>query len=154
MNERPQIVQLLLTRMPPGFVDTTCRAAENKTPLMYAIEKKEIESIRMLRKTGASLNIKNDDRLNAKEIAESTNDPAILRALDPEKEQSLLPRLAAKVVSVLLYVLAWVNGALNEAVRQASRLNPELDHQNFDEVSRSTGLNEVENGPLSGNRRK
>jgi ankyrin repeat protein len=86
-NERPRIIQLLLTKSPPLSVDTTCRTAENKTPPMYAIENKDIDSIRMLRRAGVSLTIKNDDGWNTKEGAENTEDRAVLRALDPDEEQ-------------------------------------------------------------------
>lgn len=128
-NERPRIIQLLLAKTPSRSVDTTCRDAENKTPLMYAIENKDIDSIRILRRAGASLTIKNDGGFNAKEMAEDKNDKAVLRALYPDKEQLDLARLAAVVVSFLLYIVAWVNAALNGVVRRASGLNPELDQR-------------------------
>jgi hypothetical protein len=150
-KERPLIVQLLLAKTPSSSVDTTCKVAENKTPLMFAIENKDLDSIRLLRKAGASLTIKNDDGFNAKEMAEDTNN-AVVRALNPDQERSLLGKLAATVVSVLLYIVAWVNATLNGLVRRASGMNPELD-QGINQVSRNTRSFEVENGPLTGNRR-
>lgn len=65
------------------------------------------------------LTIKNNDGFNAKEVAEYTIDNAVCLALYPDNEQSEFAKLAAIVVSFLLYIVAWVNAALNRAVRQA-----------------------------------
>lgn len=73
-------------------------------------------------KPSPSSPIKNDDGFNAKEVAEDTNDSAVLRALCPDEEQSDLARLAAVIVLFLLYIVAWVNAALNRVVRWASPL--------------------------------
>jgi ankyrin repeat protein len=127
-NERPLIIQLLLAKTPSSSVDTTSRVAENKTPLMYAIENKDIDAIKMLRRAEASLTIKNDDGFNAKEVAENTKDSAVLRALDPDKELADIARLTALVVSLILgYIVAWVNANLNGVIRRVFGLNPELD---------------------------
>lgn len=136
-KERPRIIQLLLAKIPSGDVsiDATIPAAENKTPLMYAIEKKDLDSIRMLRTARASLTIKNDDGFNAKEVAEYLDDEAVLLALYPKKEKVGLAKLAAVVVSFLLNIVAWVNVALGGVIRQVFGLNPELD-QNTDQVCR------------------
>ena len=134
-KERPLITQLLLEKTPTRSVDATCEDADNKTPLMYAVANKDIDSIRMLRKAGASLTTKNNDGFNAKEMAEDTKDPAVLRALNPDAEKSKLAKLAAAVVSFLLYIVAWVNAAFNGAVRRASGLNPALS-QSTNQVSR------------------
>jgi hypothetical protein len=147
-NERVLIIQLLLSKTPS--VDTTCSAAENKTPLMYAIENKDIDSIRMLRKAGANLKIKNDEGFNAKEVAIYTDDSAVLRALYPDKEQFYLAKVAAVVIEFILFILAWLNGAIKEVVRRASSLNPALV-QLTNEVSREIRPNEEESGPLTGN---
>ncbi|OTB16288.1 hypothetical protein K445DRAFT_21926 [Daldinia sp. EC12] len=100
-RERPRIVQLLLKKTPSSSIDVTCPIASNKTPLMYAIENRDIDSIRMLRRAGASLDIPNDEGHNAKEMAENTKDPAVIRALDPEKEKWGLSKLADIVVQVV-----------------------------------------------------
>jgi ankyrin repeat protein len=119
-NERPLIVQTLLAQTPTkAIIDTTCAVAENKTPLMYAIERADLESVRLLRKAGASLRIKNDDGFNAEEVAQNTGKKAVLRALYPEKEQSDLARLAANVVTFILFVVAWVDTALNGVMGRA-----------------------------------
>lgn len=53
--------------------------------MMFAITKKDIESIRLLRKAGASLTLKNNSDFNAEDMAEETKDKAVIRALDPDK---------------------------------------------------------------------
>lgn len=119
-NERPLIVQILLAQsQSKAIIDTTCAIAENKTPLMYAIERADIESVKLLRKAGASLQIKNNDGFNAKEVAQNTGKKAILRALNPEKEQTDLARLAANVITFILHVVAWVDSALNGVIGRA-----------------------------------
>lgn len=136
-KERPRIIQLLLAKIPSGdpSIDATIPAAEGNTPLMYAIKSKDLDSIRMLRTARASLTIKNDKDINAKEVAEYLDDKAVLRALDPEKEKSDLSKLAATVLGFLLYIVAWVNAALGGVIRRVLGLNPELD-QNTDQVRR------------------
>lgn len=137
-KERPRIVQLLVAKSPPSSIDSTTITAENKTPLMYAIENKDLDSIRILRRAKASLSIKNEDGFNAKEVAdevaEQANDLAVVRALYPDKEQSTLARLASTVLGFLLYIVAWVNEKINGLVRRASGLNPVLD-ASTDQVS-------------------
>ncbi|KAK6955757.1 hypothetical protein Daesc_003401 [Daldinia eschscholtzii] len=131
-RERSRIVQLLLKKTPSSSIDVTYPIASNKTPLMYAIENRDIDSIRMLRRAGASLDIPNDEGPNAKEMAENTKDLEVIRALDPEKEKRGLSKLADTVVSFLLYTLAWVNASLNGLVSRVVGLDPELD-QGIDE---------------------
>ncbi|KAJ2900632.1 hypothetical protein MKZ38_002291 [Zalerion maritima] len=132
VKERPLIIQLLLEKTPPSIVDKTSRAAGNKTPLMFAIEKRDIDSIKMLRRAKASLTIKSDEGFNAKEMAENMarkdiRDGPVYRALDPDREQMTLARIAGTVVSLLLYIVAWINSTLNGVVRRATGLNPALD---------------------------
>ncbi|KAF4574830.1 hypothetical protein AB1N83_004326 [Pleurotus pulmonarius] len=133
-NERPRIIQLLLSKIRAGdpSIDATISAAENNTPLMYAIKNKDLESIRLLRTARASLTIKNDEGFNAKEVAEYLDDKAVLRALNPDNEKAGLAKLAAVVLSFLLYIVAWVNAALGGVIRRVFGLNPALD-QNTDQ---------------------
>jgi hypothetical protein len=125
---------------PPGSVDATCPIAKNNTPLMFAITKKDIESIRLLRKARASLTLKNNNDVNAEDVAEETKDKAVIRALDPDKEQSALAKLAALVVSFLLFIVAWVNDAANGVVRRMYGLNPNLN-QDIDQVGTRSLVN-------------
>ncbi|KAI5924029.1 hypothetical protein F4810DRAFT_710123 [Camillea tinctor] len=126
-SNRSRIIQLLLTKVPPKSVDATCPRARGNTPLMFAITNRDIESIRLLRKAGASLLLKNDDNVNAEDLANQTNDTAIIRALDPEKEQADLRKLSSLIVTLLHYILAWVNEASNGIVKQIFKLDPKLD---------------------------
>lgn len=125
-KERSRIIQLLLAKTLPNdaTIETTNPAANNKTPLMYAIEKEDLKSIRMLRTAGASLTIKDDIYSTAK---------AIFRPLYPEIERSTLDKLAMLVLSFLLYIVAWVNGALYVVIHRVFELNPKMD-QNIDQV--------------------
>ncbi|KAI0882479.1 uncharacterized protein GGS22DRAFT_195754 [Annulohypoxylon maeteangense] len=129
-NERPLIVQTLL-RHKPRSIDKTCGLAMNNTPLMYAIEKADIETVRLLRRVGASLEIKNNDGFNAKEVAQNTGNKAILRALDPSKEQFDLMRVASDVVTFILYIIFTVGYLLDGIVVRVFGLsgeeNPRID---------------------------
>ncbi|KAG5781373.1 hypothetical protein H9Q73_005002 [Fusarium xylarioides] len=128
---RPKIVQLLLASTPAGSVDSTTDAAGNKTPLMFAIQKRDIQSIRNLRRAGASLTVKNAAGTTAQDDAVATKDMAVVRALDPDKERGLAGMVTDMVLAFLLYIVAWVNGALEDAVRRAAGLggedNPMID---------------------------
>jgi hypothetical protein len=135
VSERPLVIQHLLdSDMAPGSIDATCEAAENKTPLMFVIQKKDIDSIRMLRRAKASLSIKDNDGFNAKELAEGTDDPAVQRALYPDREPWQIAKFVAVVVGILGYIIAWVNTTFNNAISRAtSGLAPMLD-QDTDRV--------------------
>lgn len=122
---RARITQLLLGKTPPGSVDATCPSAENYTPLMWAITNNDVESIRLLKRAGASLEVQNDDGTNAEDMAEEVEDMAVSRALRLD-ELSLLSKLAATVVYFLLFIISWVNSAKG-AVRRIFGLNPKLD---------------------------
>ncbi|GME55972.1 uncharacterized protein GIQ15_02344 [Neofusicoccum parvum] len=124
---RARIIQLLLEKAPP--VDATCPKAENNTPLMFVVQKKDLESIRLLRKAGASLTKKNNNGFTATKLAEDTNDKAVSLALTPAKERSALAQLVDMVVGFLLFIIAWVNDKAKGVVRQVSGLNPELDQR-------------------------
>ena len=128
-RERPLIIQLLLAKIPASLVDQRSPAPENKTALMYAIDNKDVESIRLLRNAGASLTITNDAGLTVEELAKNAKDQAITNALDPKGDKNNLAIMADIVMSVLLYIIAWVNNKLNDAVSLATNglLNPTFD---------------------------
>ncbi|KAF3483020.1 uncharacterized protein GIQ15_02344 [Arthroderma uncinatum] len=150
-NNRARIIQLLLKETPPDVVDTTCSAAENNTPLIFAVMKRDVESIRLLRRAGASETIPNKDGIsaeemakNAKEEAEENEDrneeekaKAVIRALSPEMEKEGLAKITSMVVSFLNFVVAWVNNTAKGVVRLLYGLDPELDED----------LNKALNGP-------
>ena len=133
-RNRPRIVQLLLSKTPAGSVDATTTADGNNTPLMHAVLRRDVESIRLLVKAGASLTATNSSGLTAKTMAAAASDKAVARALDPAKEQSALAKLANLVGSFLLYIVAWVNKTANGVMRRLTGLNPELN-DNIDKVS-------------------
>ncbi|KAI1801425.1 ankyrin [Daldinia bambusicola] len=143
-RERPRIIQLLLKKTPADLIDATCSIAAKKTPLMYAIEHKDIESIRLLRRAGASLDIQNEEGFNAKEMAEKMNDKEVLRALEPEKEKWDLSKLADITLSFLLYTVSWVNTFLDEVIRWTFGLDPELDPGIDERVNDAEEVNEAE----------
>ncbi|KAH7102980.1 hypothetical protein BKA62DRAFT_698225 [Auriculariales sp. MPI-PUGE-AT-0066] len=123
-KNRPRIIQLLLSKTPNGSVDATSSAASNNTPLMFAVQKKDIESIRLLSKAGASLTAMNDQGLTAEAMAK---DKAVKRALEPEKEKSAIAKLSSIVVSSLLYVASWVNKTAKGVMRRMFGLNPAMN---------------------------
>ncbi|KAF5627446.1 transcription factor [Fusarium sp. NRRL 52700] len=126
-KERPKIVQLLLASTPAGSVDSTTDAAGKKTPLMFAIENRDIPSIRNLRRAGASLTVKNAAGTTAQDDAVATKDMAVVRALNPDRERGTAGMVTDMVLAFLLYIVAWVNGALEDAVRRASGLGGQDD---------------------------
>jgi ankyrin repeat protein len=134
-RNRPRIVELLLSKTPAGSVDATTAAVGNNTPLMYSVLSRDIESIRLLVKAGASLTAANDSGLTAEEMAAASSDKAVVRALEPKKDKWKLTKLVSVVGSVLLYVVAWVNKTAKGVVNKLFGLNPELDEK-LDEVSR------------------
>ncbi|KAF2807333.1 uncharacterized protein BDZ99DRAFT_421356 [Mytilinidion resinicola] len=113
LMERPLIVQMLLSYVPKKSIDHTCDLAENNTPLMWAIERLDVDSVRLLAKAGARLHIKNDDGFDAVEVAKNTGKHSVRNALYPEKEQSYLARLASNVITFGRHVVSWVDNKFN-----------------------------------------
>lgn len=134
-KERARIIQLLLKKMPLGSINRTCERANFNTPLMFAIEKKDYESIRLLVQAGAAedKNIKNSDGFTVKQIADAAKDRLVTRSLLPD-EKLKAAVLAADVTSFLLYIVAWANKATNGLVTEIFGLSPELN-ESIDEVS-------------------
>ncbi|KAM0265122.1 hypothetical protein ACHAQJ_000274 [Trichoderma viride] len=145
-SNRSRIIQLLLQikKIPKGYVDATCKLAGNNTPLMFILRKTQpvdIDSIRLLRKAGASLTLENDDGVSAEEMAEESDNKKVMQAIYPENEQSSLQKLSALVTSFLLFVIAWANNALKGVIRRNHGLNPALDSNINSDVNGSTVTN-------------
>lgn len=134
-KERARIIQLLLKKTPLSSINRTCERADFNTPLMFAIEKKDYESIRLLVQAGAAedKNIKNSGGFTVKQIADAAKDRLVTRSLLPD-EKLKAAVLAADVTSFLLYIVAWANKAVNGLVTEIFGLNPELN-ESIDEVS-------------------
>lgn len=132
-RERPLIVQMLLRQLGRESIDATCAAAENNTPLMFAVEKGDIDTVRLLRRAGASLRIANDEGLNAKQVSEIIGRKSITRALDPDEDQQGIARVADTVISFVLYIVAWVNASLNGVMEWMLELRGE-DNATLDQV--------------------
>jgi ankyrin repeat protein len=115
-KERPLIVQKLLLHVPKENIDDTCQLAEYNTPLMCAIEHLDVDSVRLLAKAGARLHIKNDAGFNAVEVAKNTGKRSLQNALEPEKEQTNLMRLASTVIIFMRHVVSWVNDKFQNAM--------------------------------------
>ncbi|KAF7361170.1 putative ankyrin repeat protein [Mycena sanguinolenta] len=128
----PRIVQLLISKTPAGSVDAT-PSGDGNTPLMYAVLREDIESIKLLAKAGASVTATNNSGLSAEQMAAASSNKAVARALDPEKEKWALGKLADTVVSFLRYIVAWVNKTANGIANRLFGLNPTLN-DNIDEA--------------------
>jgi ankyrin repeat protein len=139
-KNRSRIVQLLLSKTPDSLVDATTAADSNNTPLMYAVLKKDVESIRLLVKAGASPTAPNDSDLTPEAAAAS--DKAVKRALDPESERGAFAQLADLVGGFLLYIVAWVNKTADDVVKKLFGLNPTLNEKT-DDVSRMVDVHLV-----------
>ncbi|KAL7919144.1 hypothetical protein ACQKWADRAFT_329988 [Trichoderma austrokoningii] len=126
-RERARLIQLLLKKTPPGSVDTTCDVAGLKTPLMFAIENKDLESIRLLRKAKASVGIKNQEGFTAEQMAGYSNDPAISLALKVNEEKAAIGLLASKVVDLLLYIVDWVRKTVKGALFMVPKANADVN---------------------------
>ena len=113
-RNRPRIVQLLLSKTPAGSVDATTAADSNNTPLMHAVLRKDVESIKLLVKAGASRTVTNNSGLTA--IAAAASDKAVARALDLEKEQSALAKLVDQVDNFPFYIITRFNKTADDVM--------------------------------------
>jgi hypothetical protein len=111
--ERALMVQMLLRYLPKGSIDDTCALAGNNTPLMFAVEKGDVDSIRLLANAGARLNIKNGDGDTAEDIATNTGKKWLRNSLRPKAEQSLLGRVTSSVVTYGRHLVSWVDRKFN-----------------------------------------
>lgn len=141
---RPRIIELLLQKTPPCFVDMTCSDADKNTPLMFATKQKDLESIRLLRNAGACPMRRNNDGFSAKDLAEQTEDKAVQRALYLDKDQSDLFKLVKLVLDLLLFVITWVN-QVTGAICRMYKLDTEM-YQFTREASTRTSINITNEG--------
>lgn len=132
-RNRPRIVQLLLSKTLASSVDATT-AADGNTPLMHAVRRRDVESIKLLVKAGASLTATNNSGLNARGMV-AASDQAVKRALDPETDQLKLAKLTDIVGSFLLYIVAWVNKTADGVMRKLFGLDLAKLDEDTDEVS-------------------
>jgi hypothetical protein len=86
---------------------------------MFAVEKVDEDSVRLLAKAGARLGIKNDDGDTAEDIAINTGKKWLRNSLYPEKEQGFFKRLTAGAVKVGRHIVSWVDNKFNGAMKRA-----------------------------------
>jgi len=133
--ERPLIVQMLLSKVPKDEIDDTCDLAENNTPLMCAIEKLDVDSVRLLAKAGARLHIRNDDGFNAVEVAKNTGKHSVQEALYPKEEQSLFSRLVSNAITFGRHIVSWVDDKFNGFMGKVFGFKGER-HKSVEKVSK------------------
>jgi ankyrin repeat protein len=150
--ERPLILQKLLFKIPKEdikeFIDQTCDLAENKTPLMYAIEKLDGDSVRLLVNAGARRDVKNNHGFNAVDLAKNTGKSFIVNALDPKEEQSKLARLASNVINVVRHVIWWVNDKFNGFMGRVFGFGGQRD-EGTEKVSKYLRISQTAQHPTS-----
>jgi FOG: Ankyrin repeat len=127
-KEQALLIHYLL-RYAPKTVDMTCQAAGNKTPLMFAVEKEDLRSIRELRKHGASVGIKDDDGFSALQRAEAQaggkgRKSLVMLALDPIQEKAVRDKVAMFALNSVLLVVSIADKLIKGALRAISRWNP------------------------------
>lgn len=105
---------------------------------MFAIENKDVELIRLLRKAKTFVEIKNREGFTAEQMARYANNPAISLALDVNEEEAALGLLAPKVVDLLLYIVDWVKKTVQGALFMVPKANVE-GNQDIDKVSKASG---------------
>ncbi|KAL8338312.1 hypothetical protein RB598_006939 [Gaeumannomyces tritici] len=107
--ERPLMVQALLPYLDKESLNHTCRSAWGNTPIMWAVEKIDADSVRLLAKAGAKIKIKNDDGETAEGIAVRVGKKYLINCLRPDEEQALFSRLATGVAYFGRHVVSWVD---------------------------------------------
>ena len=115
-KNRARIIRWLLAKTPFSVINASSPSVHNNTPLMYVVQKKDVKSIRLLRKARALLTLTNNDGYNAKHLAEKTLNTVVIRALYPDKEEGDFGRLDDMVVGLLFFIVAWVNKAVDGVV--------------------------------------
>ena len=101
------MVQILLGYAPKQSLDESCPLARNLTPLMYAVNKVDVDSVRLLVKAGANPRVKNDDGRTAEDLAKRTGKKWLHTALFPTTERSALGRLSTAVVKVGRHIVSF-----------------------------------------------
>jgi hypothetical protein len=84
---------------------------------MFAVEKVDEDSVRLLAKAGARLGIKNDDGDTAEDIAINTGKKWLRNSLYPEKEQGFFRRLAGGAVKFGRHIVSWVDDKFDGAMK-------------------------------------
>ncbi|KAL8301816.1 hypothetical protein RB597_002301 [Gaeumannomyces tritici] len=107
--ERPLMVQALLPYLDKESLNHTCSSAWGNTPIMWAVEKIDADSVRLLAKAGAKIKIKNDDGETAEGIAVRVGKKYLINCLRPDEEQALFSRLATGVAYFGRHVVSWVD---------------------------------------------
>lgn len=140
-RNRARIIQLLLEK--DADVNTTCAEAEGNTPLMFIIQETrpvDIESIKELRKKGASLIAVNRQGKTANHMAKDTNDKKVIAALDPNSSNVDSIRVVDRVISFILFILTWVGlNSDNEVIRRMFNFISPVD-PTINQVSRQISL--------------
>jgi hypothetical protein len=120
--DRARITQLLLPTTPQTLIDASGR--DGKTALIIAVKNEDAECVRLLRKAGASPEVKDARGDNARSLAKKGT--AVQRALDPEGEKSFGRKLADTIMSFALLILAWFNAA-SGAIKKLFKLTPKVE---------------------------
>ncbi|KAL8366648.1 hypothetical protein RB595_010488 [Gaeumannomyces hyphopodioides] len=107
--ERPLMVQALLPYLDKESLNHTCSAAWGNTPIMWAVEKADADSVRLLAKAGAKIKIRNEDGETAEGIALRLGKRYLINCLRPDEEQTLFSRLATGVAYFGRHVVSWVD---------------------------------------------
>lgn len=130
---RVRIVQLLLQKLQAGSgsgsVDKTCGTADGKTALIFAVERRDAECVRLLRKAGAALKTESglDATAMATRIGQKMNDWSLDVALDPEKDKKAHDIMTDMVMSYLEYIISWTNRFQGGTLSKSYKLDPKLD---------------------------
>ncbi|KAK1828989.1 hypothetical protein QBC39DRAFT_415165 [Podospora conica] len=127
--ERARMVQILLAYAPkqPEALDKTCPLARNLTPLMYAVNKVDFDSVRLLVKAGANPHLKNDDGRTAEDLAKRTGKRSLHTALFPEIERSSLARFSSGVIKVARHIVFWYDNRFKDSMSKRFGFKGERD---------------------------
>ncbi|KAL4785046.1 hypothetical protein BJX76DRAFT_347359 [Aspergillus varians] len=132
-QNRPRIVQLLLSQNPKPDVDASSPEWNSETPLMVAITQgRDPEVVKLLVDAGASLTKTNDRGETPVALGDQSTNTAIKNALAPNTQQGGLgSALAQLLVSAVVFALAyadkwpWVKSVIESVIRSAyNQTNP------------------------------
>ncbi|KAM3505006.1 hypothetical protein MY11210_008143 [Beauveria gryllotalpidicola] len=146
---RARVVQLLLEKTPSASIDLSCPLAQGNTPLMFAVQNNDVESVRLLVKARASLDMTNSSGKSAVALAAELPDKAVRNALNPD-EKSKWANIVALVMSVILYVVAFINDAPyadeagKDVFQKMYKLSPGLDPELNKAMNPSGVVNKAE----------
>lgn len=123
--ERPLMVQALLPYLDKKSLNHTCRAAEGNTPIMWAVEKADADSVRLLAKAGAKIKIKNEDGETAEDIALRIGKRHLINCLRPVEEQTLFTRVATGVARFGRHIVSVVEKKFSGAMSRVFKFKGE-----------------------------